>query len=176
MEFFPTNTFNYLNSAMKQGEARLKDLKQGKNRMTRMDGSAIPYSQQEKIVLERNEYREAKAKRLALANLEKHKKSLAAITISERHIEPSISKAEYESMAMYPKAARRDPRLKLPKPEPLPAPPGRTEQRRTDESIAREKAERQAKKIADARLLAAQLKALRKKQLKEMSAAELGAL
>jgi hypothetical protein len=84
MEFFPTNTFNYLNSVMKQGEARLKDLKQGANRMTRMDGSAIPYSQQEKIVLERNEYREAKAKRLALANLEKHKKSLAAITISER--------------------------------------------------------------------------------------------
>jgi hypothetical protein len=176
MEFFPTNTFNYLNSVMKQGEARLKDLKQGKNRMTRMDGSAIPYSQQEKIVLERNEYREAKAKRLALANLEKHKKSLGSITISERHIEPSISKAEYESMVMYPKAARRDPRLKLPKPEPLPAPPGRTEQRRTDENIAREKAERQAKKIADARLLAAQLKALRKKQRAEMSTAELAAL
>ena len=171
MEFFPSYALNNYNSTMRQGEADLKSTggRHGVPRSKDVSGKAVPYNRNELLVMERDNYREAKAKRLGFAAHEKYKKTMAALSIPEKHIEPKLTKAQYlkilnakpipiettygsnygsgdtgpEGHGLY------DPKLRLPRPTTLPAPKGKTEQKREAKSFAREKkAEKKKKDLA----------------------------
>jgi hypothetical protein len=171
MEFFPSYAINNYNTTMSMGEQSLKSSggRHGRPRDKDISGKAIPYDRNELLVLERDRYREAKAKRLGFAAHEKYKKSIAPLSIPEKHIEPKLTKAQYlkilnakpipiettygsnygsgdtgpEGHGLY------DPKLRLPRPTILPAPKGKTEQKREAKSFAREKkAEKKKKALA----------------------------